>query len=283
MPTSTPSKPFTSLATLLLLVLAGLWIERCQTSTAQETSEQPDPVRDLIHKSLSSFELHVPHQDDALTPYRALYWANNARETVDGLTVFWIANGRPEAVGAIFPRNGKLVHTLDSLSRGPLVAKENGMTIWQPDKAGLEFKAVPDAPLPSASKQGRQLQMKSIARQFGATMLGWKRDSSEQEVLRLLPRPLYSYTAGTPQRLDGAVFGFASGTDPEVLLLLEAIGDEGRSRWEFALVRQTSGELEVRYGNAVVWHVDAYPETTNPMGIHLAFVRPLPDLPKNGR
>lgn len=158
------------------------------------------------------------------------------------------------------------------------ISLKNGKTMWRPLKAGLEFSAVPAAALPGTTKQARQLQIKHIARQFSAKMLGWKQDKSEQEVLRLLPRALYVYALPTPECLAGAVFGFTSGTDPEALLVLEAVRVGDEYRWEFGLVRQTSGALEVRYDDVVVWHVDAYPETKDPGGVHLAFVRPLGNL-----
>jgi hypothetical protein len=45
---------------------------------------------------------------------------------------------------------------------------------------------------------------------------------------------------------DGTLLAFVQGTDPEELLLLEAVVIDKRPRWQYAFSRSTSGRLEAR-------------------------------------
>ena len=117
--------------------------------------------------------------------------------------------------------------------------------------------------------------MKAIAESFKATMTGWAADNSDREALRLLPRPLYRYDlAGAkepdPKLLDGALFAFVLGTDPEVVLALEAVGSPEDAVWQYACSRATSGGLEVRWGDELVWSAPKHPGGKDPKRPHFA-------------
>ena len=86
--------------------------------------------------------------------------------------------------------------------------------------------------------------MRRLAQEF--TGFSVDRDAKRWE-LRLLPTPLYRYPAAKTGVVDGALFALVStaGTDPEVLLLLEAKAIDGKMRWEFALGRFSDWELRV--------------------------------------
>ena len=94
--------------------------------------------------------------------------------------------------------------------------------------------------------------------------------------MRLLPRPLYRYETTDETNFDGAVFAFVMGTDPESLLLLEAVKQGATAKWRFAFARRTSGELEGRHRDRVVWTAARYPEEHNPRQPHFSFGRPIP-------
>src|SRR5262249_53144581 len=141
-----------------------------------------------------------------------------------------------------------------------LVARDRGGTVWAPESPGVEFHDVPDGPAPAETPVLRLAQMKALGARFTATLTGWKDDESDKEVLRLLPRPLYRYDmkAARDTHLnlrDGALFAFVQGTDPEVLLLVEAVVLDDRPRWQYAFARATSGALEARLGDELVWRV----------------------------
>ena len=125
-----------------------------------------------------------------------------------------------------------------------------------------------------------------IAEGFQATMTGWAGNDSDREALRLLPRPLHRYDLANakdpdPKLLDGALFAFVLGTDPEVVLVLEAVvakaepAKEESAVWQYACVRATSGGLEVKHGDELVWSAAKHPANRDPKLPHLAMQRVL--------
>jgi hypothetical protein len=64
--------------------------------------------------------------------------------------------------------------------------------------------------------------------------------------------------------VDGALFALVSnaGTDPEVLLLIEAREVEGKMRWEYACGRFTDWELHMHHKDKEVY--SSIPGETNP-------------------
>src|SRR5206468_7915844 len=72
-------------------------------------------------------------------------------------------------------------------------------------------------------------------------------DLEEQSELRVLPTQLYRYPAAKAGVIDGGLFALVSeaGTDPEVLLLIEAREEKGKVRWEYALGKFSDCEIHV--------------------------------------
>src|SRR5947209_7567407 len=80
----------------------------------------------------------------------------------------------------------------------------------------------------------RLLQMRELA--AGCAVTKRERDDSASE-LRLLPQPIYRYEAAQAGVIDGAIFVFVQGTDPDLFLLLEARESGGKAEWQFAACR----------------------------------------------
>lgn len=246
--------------------------------------EEPKKLNETIEKSVNWYDV-FPEEGatTALTPVPVIRWRNVARgQDGEAMMVVWAHNGRPLVMASIYPWQGKMVHEFDSLSRDakPPVAREKDDIIWSPQTAGVEFKAVPKAPPPAKTAAERLRQMKTIAEGFKATMTGWAADNSDQEALRLLPRPLHRYDlagakAPDPKLLDGALFAYVQGTDPEVVLILEALGTAEKAEWHCAFVRATSGGLEVKFGDEVVWTAKKHPANRNPKLPHFSMHRVL--------
>lgn len=237
---------------LILLAFAG-----------QET--RPEPETEAIEgfkKQAGEYDFQVPSQPrlkPTLVKSPLLHWGNPARTGEDGAVFLWVAEGRPVVIGSIFTFKLKQVrtkHELQSLSTEPLKATFRGETAWTPEKASVEFKPVPGAPVPSDSERLRGTQMKQLARTFSARMTELDGDAHE---LRLMPNPLYRYELdGRGNLVDGAIFAFAQGTDPEVLLLLEVrrTADGGR-RYEYAFARYHFVSLWASHDGKEVWSVEA--------------------------
>lgn len=261
---------------LLLLPLTAVGQDAAKKDTDPSTTKAPSLLRKLMDESLSWDELFANESSAMpMTPRVVMRWANNTRGSEDGMTVLYLNAGRPEAVCCAYPWANQLNHEFDSLSREKLIAKRDGATVWAPDKPGVTFQTIRDADAPANTPVARLRQMKALSSQFSSTMLGWKADKSDREELRLLPQPLYRYESKRSDVFDGAVFAFVQGTDPESLLLLEAVKTGDLTEWQFAFARRTSGELEGRHKDKVVWHADRFPENENPQSIHRALRRPL--------
>ncbi len=264
-----------------LMMLSGIC--SAQPPENQAPAEEPKKLNDLIEKAVSWYDV-FPEEDSTarLAPQPVMRWRNVTRgQEGEAMMVVWPHNGRPVAMASIYPWEGRMLHEFDSLSReAKLVAREKDRVIWSPKTAGVEFKDVPGAPKPAKTHVERLRQMKAIAERFKARMTGWRGDDTDQEELRLLPRPLYRYDLKhakepDPNLLDGALFAYVQGTDPEVVLVLEAIPTAKDSAWQYAFVRATSGGLEVKLGNEVVWTANKAPASRNPELPHFTMSRVL--------
>jgi hypothetical protein len=109
---------------------------------------------------------------------------------------------------------------------------------WEPAESGLVVKDLPDAPKPATTMTNRLVQMRALARRFTATE-PWKKDPID---LRLMAQPIDRYQTDQPKIVDGAVFAFANGTNPEIGLLLETDGDN----WRYGILRLTTAPAKVK-------------------------------------
>jgi hypothetical protein len=195
----------------------------------------------------------------------ALRWTNPARTGEDGALFVWSSgSGRPEAIGTIFTyRFGDKInrkHELHSLALAPLSAEFQARTVWSPREAGITFQPLEKAPTVAANSRLRLSQMKALARDFSASMRDME---DEQFQLRLLTQPLIRYEPKDEQVLDGAIFAFSLGTDPEVLLILEARGGKEGHQWQYALARFHYIELTVQHNGRQVWRAEALKNFSN--------------------
>jgi hypothetical protein len=201
-------------------------------------------------------------------------WANPTRNDQQGVVFLWLRDGRPAALACIFsaPHHklpGRIItHELHALDSEKLIVKRDGFNKWKPE-SGLVRKEFTDAPAPAATAASRLLQMKRLAQEFtGHEIIGDKRWD-----LRLLPTPLYRYPTAKTGVVDGALFALVSdaGTDPEVLLLLEAKDVDGKLRWEYACGRFSDMELHLQRKDAEVFssvQSDDNPFTNGPLQLY---------------
>src|SRR5262249_14652448 len=108
--------------------------------------------------------------------------------------------------------------------------------------------------IPAATRGARLVQMRRLAQEFTGYEINRDREDKRGE-LRLLPAPLYRYPAAKKGVVDGALFTLVStvGTDPEVLLLIEAREEGGKTRWEYACGRFSNWDLHVQRKGKEFW------------------------------
>jgi hypothetical protein len=186
-------------------------------------------------------------------------WANPARSAQQGALFVWLWDGRPAALACIFSHphdrlpGRKINHELHALDPERLIVTRppGALNEWKP-RAGLSRSPLPDGGAPPDAPGARLIQMRKLAQEFSGYSVD--RDGKRWE-LRLLPTPLYRYPAAKTGVIDGALFALMSsaGTDPEVLLLIEAKEEGGKVRWEYACGRFSDWELRVSRKGAEVF------------------------------
>jgi hypothetical protein len=188
-----------------------------------------------------------------------LRWSNPAAGQVHGNVYLWTSGGRPAVVGSLFKwfsPHTHMSHEFQSLAEQPLIGNFDGKEVWTCREPGLRFAALADAPQPSKGSSQRLLQMRELARSCTVSKL--ERDGTVAE-LRLLPQPIYRYESPQNGTIDGGLFAFVQGTDPDLFLLLEARESRGNVAWHFAASRMNSVGLSLRYKGQEIWQADVLP------------------------
>lgn len=192
-----------------------------------------------------------------------LRFTNPVSGVVDGGLFVWLDEFEcPVAIAQIFiiPKTEKLwLHEFQSLTTESLNFVYEGRTVWAPKSAGVKFESIPKVNEPSNKVPARLTQMRQIASRFSV-----KDDfeGAKADELRLLPQPLVRYS--NEKVLDGGLFVYAHGTDPELLLLIEAQkppkGNDDRPQttveWRVALAPMTAYAMTAKLDNRDFWSVE---------------------------
>jgi hypothetical protein len=225
--------------------------------------EQIDAALKLTQAAAREYQISVAGDDEQTCDLKTepvLRWSNPAVGEIHGNVFLWTRRSRPAVIGSLFKwftPHTHMSHEFQSLAEKPIAAKFHGADVWKTSDAGVKFLPVPQAPSPAGSTASRLVQLKQLAREFSATKK--EREGGRGE-LRLLTQPIYRYASPEEGVLDGGLFAFVQGTDPEVFLLLEARGGkQDQARWEFAATRMNSVALQLRHRDNEIWAVEAMP------------------------
>jgi hypothetical protein len=254
---------------------------RAQSETGpadKERSIRLNEMKEIVQK------IKVYHlSDDRRVPARlveeaALRMTDASRQRLDGTVWLWYGNDRPLVILQLWTQgDGPAVWYLSpsSLSTGLVAAEGEGGWRWTPDRPGVKFQSLPDAPAPAEKAPARLRQMKEFARRFTAHQF-WDPNNQRTE-LRLLGQPIHRYTEPKQELLDGAVFAFCHDTDPEVILLIEAVGQGPAARtWQYGAARLASAELHLELNGRDVWQVPRAPGVVgDPTDPYWLFTRPM--------
>lgn len=249
-------------AAALALLLGGRYAlsEDQQEPMSRETIELSETSR-LIQAELPLWQIAVGADEAALKlePNPILRWTNPATGRIYGEIYVWTAGGRPETVMSLYkawqPAWG-FAGEFHSLSQTNLIARRDQKVAWKYDRPGFELQEMSDTPAPAENAQRRLRQMRAMAADFSAVLFDRRRNpDGERQALRLLINPAYRYAAPDGEAIDGAIFAFVVGTDPEALLLIEARGKSNEARWNYAFARLNCDELAAYYKEREVWRV----------------------------
>ncbi len=201
-----------------------------------------------------TFDFVSDHAQAVLTERPVLVYSDPARVLSDSTCWLWCVDGVP--VGALTVEfnpaadDGRGKWTFEGAAlRSETWTLRHGDAEWKLTDADELPTALVSATAPADDGVVRLRQMKRLARQFEAST-----DSSEGlSSLRLLPSPIYRFPEDATDAIDGAVFAFTYGTNPEVLLVVEAVENDGRPEWQYRLAPLTAAEAMVKVMGKEDW------------------------------
>jgi hypothetical protein len=185
-----------------------------------------------------------------------LLYTDNTRENRDSSLWIWSSGGRPTAILAVElypkpPKGPRWLYEIASLSERHIGARHDTDLAWNAKAPGLKWNLLPDAEPPAERPLRRLAQMKELCRTFTAHESAVIEGRVE---LRLLASPLVRYADDAAGVRDGAIFAFANGTNPEVLLVLEAHGEQDASpQWRCSFAQMTGGAVVVEHDGREIW------------------------------
>lgn len=186
-----------------------------------------------------------------------LLYGDATRANDRGSVWGWGDKGRPVALLELFQNpdtRERWTFVVCNTSGGRLRATRGGAAWWRENESATELKDVPGAPAPAADAAQRQRQLKQLAQKFTGHEF-WDPNNSRYE-LRRLDRPLHTYSDEAGGVLDGGLFTLANGTNPEIVLFVEARAggaDGSKPAWRFAVGRLAHAELHLEYDGKEVF------------------------------
>jgi len=184
-----------------------------------------------------------------------LYHGDATRGHTRGSVWAWGVSGRPVALIELWqngPDRTRWAFGLCNTSSGKVRASLAGRPWWRENDSAVEPKDIPGAPAPAADTVARQRQLKMIAQKFAGHEF-WDPNNSRYE-LRRLDRPLHTYRDEAAGVLDGGMYVLANGTNPEIMLFVEARArPDEKPAWQFTIGRMSHSELHVEYDGKEVF------------------------------
>jgi hypothetical protein len=241
-------------------------------SKERDRAERLEEMKQIA-SSFHASTIDGTKQTPAMLAGEPLYrWNDPTREFSDGTLWFWRSSGRPIGVVAIelypYDRAFGIVWALEftSLTTRAIEVeggehfnrryadlhppRPDGRLRWAPKEGGVTFRRVPDAPRAGATEAERLRQMKDMVKRFSAREVF----RSQEYKLRLIARPIDRYADSSARVVDGEVFLFGNGTNPEVLLMIQLDGViEGSDIWSYAAAPLARAELTLSLDGNDVW------------------------------
>jgi hypothetical protein len=259
-----------TLILFLLLTQTPVGVEKAKSETEDAAMRAAVTASAKEFSGRCEFMLSETRKENlALHPEPILRWSNPTAGTVLGEVLVWTDHGRPAVIGSWYrwfsPDWGRTFEVC-SLSEERVEGRTKHARFWSPAKSGLTFKPLKNVDPPVMSHAARLVQMRRLAKDFAASLVDDRGNASGvNRELRLLPQPIFRYpVAGENSKYaDGALFAFVEGTDPEVLLLIEATALDDAASWRYALVRMNCDALQVVFRQDAVWTAPKIPYPLN--------------------
>jgi hypothetical protein len=195
----------------------------------------------------------------ALHPDPLMKYTDVPRQIEMATLWVWHDEGRPVALGKVEAytrdKGPKWLYCFTSASTGLVDGKWPDGRRFQARKPGIEWTTL-KGPVPQAKAAGRLRQMKELFQRFTATSRDDVLKTSDE--LRPLARPLHEYSSPKHGVVQGILCGFAAnGTNPDVLIALEAVGEAGDNKppqsWRYGVICMTANGVSVKLDKAEVF------------------------------
>lgn len=253
--------------TRVLTTWCGVWLTAAACCAADDTDDAQQVAAQQLEFMMNSVRnLRIVPDSDPKRAWQfhdkpVLRWSNPVGGAPDGIVVLWTDGVRPTVVATVFQnKGGNWVQEYHSLASGPFVVRDGDAVLWEAREEADEFEPVGQVLTPADSRGKRLSQMRDIAREFSAFDDFTTGGQTTRHELRLLSNPIYRYPDADKKVIDGAVFAFVLGTDPELMLALEAreTGDGSRI-WLSRFEAMTYWPVEVKRDGRSIWSVGTAP------------------------
>lgn len=223
---------------------------------ADDPTAERDAHRQKSKQVAESFQITSDDQPVQVATEPLLRYTDATRRIHESSLWVWGLKGRPAAIMAIeyYPKQPKgtpWLFEIVSLSPHRIHAHKKTYLDWHAEKPGLNLTVLPDSGTPADRPALRLAQMRQLMRRFTAHESAVIEGRVE---LRPMTNALHRYEDGKANLIDGALFAFANGTNPEVFVLLEAHSVPGGSPvWKYSLAQMTGGAVSVSLDGNEVW------------------------------
>ncbi len=246
----------TVVAVLSILPSGAADDQPLEKPTAQNKAAHLERMHKLA-QSIRVFEVRNDKRVAAeLVGHPVLAYRDDTRQQDDSTMWIWGTPGRPTAMLAVEyypqrPIEKRWLFEIASLSTGQIAAERDPELHWQARQPGLNLQLLAGAAGPAEKATSRLAQMRQLRRRFTAH----EREGTDGRIeLQPLATPLHRYQDPAQGILDGAVFAFANGTNPEVLWIIEAHSTAGApATWQFGLVQMTGAEVFAELDGKEIW------------------------------
>jgi hypothetical protein len=242
------------------LLVAAVLVPSLSPAAPDETKKAEEEHRRAAEKVIGTIEVETLVGGEWVKSKRVekpvLYYGDPTRGHDRGSVWAWGEKGRPVALVELYQnlddQGRRWVFAICNTSGGKVRASRGGSPWWRANESATEPKDIPGAPAPAADAKQRQFQLKQLARKFTGHQF-WDPDNSRFE-LRRLEQPLHAYSDAAAGVLDGGLYVLANGTNPEILLFVEARkSTDGKAAWRFAVGRLAHAELHLLYDGKEVF------------------------------
>lgn len=179
-------------------------------------------------------------------------WSNPEVGSIHGAVFVWTRDDRPELIASMFkwfaPKSD-CDGEFHSLCGEPLEGTR-GTRTWSTAGKHLDLKTLEGVDMPAQTFAQRTRQMRAIVDSLAIVE---SLADGQKIPLRAQTQPLYRYASESANVIDGAIFSFVRATDPEAIVMIEAVNAVAKPSWRIGFARMSVEELTATRAGAEIW------------------------------